>query len=419
MSDLAALGGTPIRTEPYPDWPVYDERDIQAVTDVIKSGRWGGYPYPGPQTAEFARRFAEMQGGGYAVLMANGTVTMEVALRAMNIGWRDEVLVPAYTFQATAAAVMSAGAIPVIVDVDDQTYCMDPKAAFSAITPQTKAIIPVHLGAEMADMDAIMELANQNNLVVIEDCAHAHGAKWRGKGAGTIGHFGSFSLQSSKTLTTGEGGVLLCRTPELADRAASLIDCGRPHDKAEKIYTMGANYRMTELQAALGNVGLERFPEQAKQREAMAAYMDEALSEVPGVRILKRDARHTTRSFYQYVFAINPEVFKVNNAVICYALDKEGIPCDVEYEAMHHYHLFQPKLSKLAVPSAFPERFDFSKMSFPVAERASEVEAVWLEESVFRAGQKGVDDVIRALHKILDNRDKLAQAAKSFQENRD
>jgi len=340
MSDLAALGGTPIRTEPYPAWPVYDERDIQAVTDVIKSGRWGGYPYPGPQTAEFARRFAEMQGGGYAVPMANGTVTMEVALRVMNIGWGDEVLVPAYTFQATAAAVMSAGAIPVIVDVDVQTYCMDPIAASHAITPQTKAIIPVHLGAEMSDMDAIMELANQNNLVVIEDCAHAHGAKWRGNGAGTIGHFGSFSLQSSKTLTTGEGGVLLCRTPEFAERAASLIDCGRPHDKAEKNYTMGANYRMTELQAALGNVGLERFPEQANQRETMAAYMDEALSEIPGVRILKRDARHTTRSFYQYVFAIDPEVFKVNNAVICYALEKEGIPCDVEYEAMHHYHLF-------------------------------------------------------------------------------
>jgi dTDP-4-amino-4,6-dideoxygalactose transaminase len=329
MSDLAALGGTPVRSEPYPDWPVYDERDIQAVTDVIKSGRWGGYPYPGPQTAEFARRFAEMQGGGYAVPMANGTVTMEIALRAMNIGWGDEVLVPAYTFQATAAAVMSAGAIPVIVDVDDQTYCIDPKSAQAAITPQTKAIIPVHLGAEMADMDAIMELAEKHNLIVIEDCAHAHGAKWRGRGAGTIGHFGSFSLQSSKTLTTGEGGVLLCHTAELATRAASLIDCGRPHDQAEKLYTMGANYRMTELQAALGNVGLERFPEQAKQREAMAAYMDESLSEVPGVRILKRDARHTTRSFYQYVFAIDPEVFKVKNDVFCYALEKEGIPCEI------------------------------------------------------------------------------------------
>jgi dTDP-4-amino-4,6-dideoxygalactose transaminase len=116
MSELALLGGTPTRTEPYPAWPVCDERDVAAVTAVIRSGRWGGYPYPGTQAAEFARRFAELQGGGYAVPMANGTVTMEVALRAANVGWGDEVIVPAYTFQATAAAPMAAGAVPVIVD---------------------------------------------------------------------------------------------------------------------------------------------------------------------------------------------------------------------------------------------------------------------------------------------------------------
>ncbi len=415
MSELAAFGGSPIRTEPYPAWPVYDQRDIDAVTNVITSGRWGGYPYPGPQTAEFARRFAEMQGGGYAVPMANGTITMEVALRAMNIGWGDEVIVPAYTFQATAAAVMSAGAIPVIVDVDHQTYCIDPKSIRAAITSRTKAILPVHLGAEMADMDAIMEIAKAHDLVVIEDCAHAHGAKWRGMGAGTMGHFGSFSLQSSKTLTTGEGGVLLCRTPELATRAASLIDCGRAHDADGKLVTMGANYRMTELQAALGIIGLERFPEQAKQRERSAAYMDEALSEVAGVRILKRDPRHTTRSFYQYVFAIDPKVFKVKHDVVCYALEKEGIPCEVGYEAMHHYELFQPKLARLPVPSAFPQFFEFDKMSFPVAEQACEEEAVWLDESVFRAGQKGVDDVIRALKKILANTGELAEALENMQ----
>jgi L-glutamine:2-deoxy-scyllo-inosose/3-amino-2,3-dideoxy-scyllo-inosose aminotransferase len=414
MSELAALGGSPIRTEPYPQWPVYDERDIQALTDVINSGRWGGYPYPGPQTAVFARQFAEMQGGGYAVPMVNGTVTMEVALRAMNIGWGDEVIVPAYTFQATAAAVMSAGAIPVIVDVDEQTYCMDPKSALAAITPRTRAIIPVHLGAEMADMDAIMEIANQHDLIVIEDCAHAHGAKWRGMGAGTIGHFGSFSLQSSKTLTSGEGGILLCRTAELATLAASLIDCGRPHDDAEKVFTMGSNYRLSEFQAALGVIGLERFPAQARMRESMAAYMDEALSEVPGVRILKRDPRHTTRSFYRYIFAIDPLVFKVKHDAVCYALEKEGIPCWVGYEAMHHYDLFQPRLSRLPVPSAFPERFDFARMSFPVAERACESDAVWLDECIFRSGQKGVDDVILALKKIIAHRDELAEAAKSI-----
>jgi dTDP-4-amino-4,6-dideoxygalactose transaminase len=410
MADLAVLGGTPIRTKPYPEWPVYDQRDIQAVIDVITSRRWGGYPYPGPQTAEFAHRFAQMQGGGYAVPMANGTITMEVALRAADIGWGDEVIVPAYTFQATAAAVMSAGAIPVIVDIDPQTYCIDPKSIRKAITPRTKAILPVHLGAEMADMDAIMELAREHDLVVIEDCAHAHGAKWRGMGAGTIGDFGSFSLQSSKTLTTGEGGVLLCRTPEQASRAASLIDCGRPHDEAGNLVTMGANYRLTELQATLGIIGLERFPEQAKQREMSAAYIDEALSEMPGVRILKRDPRHTTRSFYQYVFAIDPKVFKVKHDAVCYALGKEGIPCEVGYEAMHHYKLFQPMLSRLPVPSAFPEYFKFARMSFPVAEQACEAEAVWLDESIFRAGQKGVDDVVLALKKILANADELKQA---------
>ncbi len=186
MSELAILGGPKTRTEPYPQWPVWDQRDIDAVTEVIKSGRWGGYPYPGPKTAELARKFAEMQGGGYAVPMANGTVTMEVALRAAGIGWGDEVIVPAYTFQATASAPMAAGAIPVIVDVDPNNYCLDPRAAEKAITSKTKAIIPVHLGSNMADMDAIMALAEKHDLVVIEDCAHAHGAKWNGRGAAPL-----------------------------------------------------------------------------------------------------------------------------------------------------------------------------------------------------------------------------------------
>ncbi len=416
MSELAILGGPKARTEPYPAWPVWDQRDVDVVTEVVKSGHWGGYPYPGPKTAEFARKFAELQGGGYAVAMANGTVTMEVALRAAGIGWGDEVIVPAYTFQATAAAPMAAGAIPVIVDVDPATYCLDPQAAAKAITPKTRAIIPVHLGAEMADMDAILKLAEEFNLIVIEDCAHAHGAKWRGRGAGTIGHFGSFSLQSSKTLTAGEGGVLLCRTEELARKVMAVIDCGRGHagpDGAEAGASplMGGNFRMTEFQAALGLVGIERFPEQAREREQMAAYMDEALSEVSGVRVLKREPRHTTRSFYRYVFAIDPKIFGVEHDVACAALLAEGVECETGYEAMHHYELFQPRNSRLAIPNAFPERFDFEKMHFPVAELACEHEAVWLDESIFRAGRKGVDDAVAALKKIQKNAAELAQAA--------
>jgi dTDP-4-amino-4,6-dideoxygalactose transaminase len=421
MSELAILGGPKTRTEAYPKWPVWDERDVQAVAEVIRSGRWGGFPYPGPKTAELARKFAELQGGGYAVPMINGTVTMEVALRAAGIGWGDEVIVPAYTFQATASAPMAAGAIPVIVDVDASTYCLDPKATEKAITTKTKAIIPVHLGSNMTDMDAIMELAEKHNLIVIEDCAHAHGAKWRGRGAGTIGHFGSFSLQSSKTLTSGEGGILLCRTPELAALAASIIDCGRPHalgggeEDANGLAMQGGNFRLSELQAALALVGIERFPAQAKQREEMAAYMDEALSEVPGVRVMKHDERHTTRSFYRYIFAIDPDQFGVEHELLCGALDAEGIDCWVGYEAMSNYELFQPQKSKLAVPNAFPKYFNFKEMNLPEAVRACEHEAVWLDENIFRAGTKGVDDAVAAIKKIQQNAAELKSAAEELE----
>jgi len=425
-SQLAILGGTPTRTTPYPSWPVYDERDVAAVTSVIKSGRWGGYPYPGPQSAEFARRFAEMQGGGYAVLMANGTVTMEVACRAAGIGWGDEVIIPAYTFQATAAAPMAAGAIPVPVDIDPETYCISPTAIEAAITPRTRAIIPVHLGAQMADMDAIMEIAERYGLYVIEDCAHAHGSRWRGRGAGTIGHFGSFSLQSSKILTTGEGGVLLCRTPELAARAASIIDCGRPHSLTPPHHeteasdvngsglTMGVNYRLSELHAALGNVALERFPEQAKQREELLAFLEDGLREIPGVRLLKRDPRHTVRSFYRYIFAIQPQIFGAEHDVVCAALEAEGIPCWVGYEAMHRYTLFRPHLSRLPVPAAFLERFRFDTLSFPEAERACEREAVWLDECIFRAGRQGVEDAVSAIRKVQAHAEELTALQKAI-----
>lgn len=417
MSELAIFGGPKTRTEAYPAWPVWDQRDIDAVTEVIKSGRWGGYPFPGPKTAELAKKFSELQGGGYAVPMINGTVTMEVALRAAGIGWGDEVIVPAYSFQATASAPMCAGAIPIIVDVDRNTYCLDAKAAEQAITSKTRAIIPVHLGSNMADMDAIMALADKYNLIVVEDCAHAHGAKWNGRGAGTIGHFGSFSLQSSKTLTSGEGGILLCKSAEHSALAASIIDCGRPHalgggaDDANGLAMQGGNFRMSELQSAMALVGIERFSGQAKQREEMAAYMDESLSEIKGVRVLKRDERHTTRSFYRYIFAIDPAEFGVEHGVLCSALDAEGVDCWTGYAAMHNYDLFQPQRSKLAVPNAFPEYFDFKNMNLPEATRACEHEAVWLDEAIFREGPKGVDDAIAAIKKIQKNADELNKVA--------
>jgi dTDP-4-amino-4,6-dideoxygalactose transaminase len=223
-------------------------------------------------------------------------------------------------------------------------------------------------------------------------------------------------LQSSKILTSGEGGILLCRTPELAGRAASIIDCGRPHhagggsENPLGEYTTGANFRLNELAAALALVGLARFPEQSRQREQNAAYMDEALSEVPGVRVLRQDPRHTTRSFYRYIFAIKPQEFGIEHDVLCAALDAEGVDCWTGYEAMHHYTLFQPQHSRLAVPNAFPQYFKFEEMYLPEAERACEHEAVWLDEAIFRAGREGIDDAVRAIAKVQRHASELRDA---------
>jgi len=315
-AELALFGGEKARPTPYPAWPVHDERDVAAVAAVVRSGNWGGFPYPGPQTQQFLQAFLRLQRGQYAVAMMNGTITLEVALRAAGIGWGDEVIVPAYTFQATAAAPLMAGALPVLVDIDQNTFCIDPAAIEAALTERTRAIIPVHVASQMADMDAIMAIASKHDLIVIEDAAHAHGAIWNGAGAGAIGHFGSFSMQSTKIMTAGEGGLLLCRNQDHAWRAASLIDCGRPHDPEGRMYTQGGNYRMTELQAALLNVALERFPAQFDLREATAAYMDEALSEIAGIRVLARDPRQERRAVYRYTFAIEPAIFGADNAVL-------------------------------------------------------------------------------------------------------
>ena len=408
-SDLAILGGEKAVTLDYPAWPVHDEREVAAVAAVIRSGHWGGFPYPGPRTQAFLEQFLAFQGGEYAIMAANGTVTLEIALRAAGIGWGDEVIVPAYTFQATAAAPMAAGAIPVIVDIDPNTYCIDPRAVEAAITPQTRAIIPVHVGSLMADMDAIMAIAARHNLIVVEDCAHVHGMRWRGQGAGTLGHFGSFSLQSSKLLTSGEGGVLICKTKALADAATSVVNCGRPAPGHSEVTVMGANFRSSELHAALAAVQLERLPEQTRAREAMVGYMDEALSELPGVRVFRPDPRITRRSVFLYIFAIDPAVWGVDHHAVCAALEAEGLETDIGYPSMHRYDLFQPQRTRLPVPTAHPERFDFAAMDLPVATRAYTQEAVWLSEAVFRAGKEGVDQAVAAIRKVYAHRERLAE----------
>jgi dTDP-4-amino-4,6-dideoxygalactose transaminase len=349
----------------------------------------------------FEEAFAAYQGARHGVLMMNGTVTMEVACKALDVGWGDEVIVPALTFAATAYAPMAAGALPVIVDVTPETWCIDPDLAEAAITPRTRAIIPVHLGHQMADMDRLTEIADRHGLAVIEDCAHAHGQEWRGRGAGCIGDFGSFSHQSSKILTSGEGGTLLTNDDTLARRAHSIIDCGRAKDTEEKEFTFGANYRLSELNAALLVVAMRRFPEQQEERATNGLRFERLAADIPGVRVMPRDERITRWSFYNYILAIDPGAFGgATNETVCAALEAEGIPAEVQYPPMSRYELFQPSLSRLPVAVEHADRLDPRRMSFPVAEAAGLRESVYLMEAVFRDGERGVQDAVNALAKV-------------------
>jgi dTDP-4-amino-4,6-dideoxygalactose transaminase len=401
MSELAINGGTPVRSTAYPAWPAPDDDYVAAVSEVVRGGGWGGWPEPGERAAVFEEAFAAYQGAKHGILMMNGTVTMEVACKALGIGWGDEVIVPALTFSATAYAPMAAGALPVFVDVTPQTWTIDPEQIEAAITERTKAIIPVHLGHQMADMDRIMEIARTHDLAVIEDCAHAHGQRWRGQGAGCIGDFGSFSHQSSKILTSGEGGSLLTSDDSLAPRAHSIIDCGRAKDADEKEFTFGANYRLSELNAALLVVALQKFPAQQEARAEAGEAFEHLVAQIPGVRVMPRDDRITRWSFYNYILAIDPDAFGgATNDIVCDAMEAEGVPAEVQYPSMNRYELFQPSLSRLPVAVEFADRLDMQQMSFPVAEAAGQRESVYFMETVFRDGSRGIADAAEALAKI-------------------
>jgi dTDP-4-amino-4,6-dideoxygalactose transaminase len=408
MPELAINGGAPVRSEAYPAWPSPDDEYARAVSDVVRTGAWGGFPEPGEHAAAFEEAFATYQGARHGILMMNGTVTMEVACKALGIGWGDEVIVPALTFAATAYAPMAAGALPVIVDVSPGTWCIDPDLVEAAVTRRTAAIIPVHLGHQMADMDRLTEIAERHGLAVIEDCAHAHGQRWNGRGAGCIGDFGSFSHQSSKILTSGEGGSLLTDDEGLARRAHSIIDCGRAKDPDEKEFTFGANYRLSELNAALLEVAIRRFPSQQEERAINGKRFEAMASGIPGVRVMPHDERITRWSFYNYVLAIDPEAFAgATNEAVCAALEAEGVPAEVQYPPMSRYDLFQPSLSRLPVAVEHADRLDPRAMSFPVAEAAGLRESVYLAEAVFRDGDRGVADAAEALAKVHRNAHEL------------
>jgi dTDP-4-amino-4,6-dideoxygalactose transaminase len=404
MAELAMHGGAPVRTAPYPEWPLFDERDVEGVADVVRSGVWGGHPAPGPKAGEFIDKWTAYQGASYGVLMMNGTITLKLALEALGIGWRDEVIVPAITFSATYYACIVAGAIPVPVDVDEEHVAIDCDQIEAAVTDRTRAIIPVHLGQHMADMDRVTEIARQHDLAVVEDAAHAHGQQWRGQGAGCIGDFGSFSHQSTKTLNAGEGGSLLTNDETLALRALSLTDCGRSKGSEEdEAFTYSGNFRLGELHAVLLSTQLEKFEEQRRAREEGMRHLEEVASDIPGINVLVPDDRLTRRSCYQYIVSFEPEALGgVDSRDVCHALSAEGVPCWPGFPSITDYELFKPSLSRLPAAVEFADRVDPATMSFPVADGLTR-RMVWLNHVAFLDGRKGVEDIAEAFRKVQAN----------------
>ena len=279
-----------------PKWPVAGARERELLDEVLASGQWGGF---NPMVARFEEQFAAFQHCRYGVSAMNGTVTLEMALKALGVGPGDEVIVPAISFIATATSVSRVGATPVFVDIEADTFQMDPERVRAAIGTQTRVIIPVHFGGPMSDIDALLGIAGEYGLEVIEDAAHAHGSEWNGRRAGSFGALSSFSFQNGKVMTAGEGGILLSNDEELADRAREVQNTGRR--KGEGFfshYTLGSNYRITALQCAVLIAQLERLPEQNALRMRNVEIIRGMLADVPGLHFQRVPASAAVHTNY-------------------------------------------------------------------------------------------------------------------------
>src|SRR4051812_44459234 len=279
---LALFGGKPVRTRPFSAWPVFGKPEEQRLLRTLGSGKWGRLQ--GNQVAEFEIRFAEMHGCKHAIAVVNGTVSLRISLLAAGIRAEDEVIVPPYTFVSTATAVIESNAVPVFADIDLDTFNIDPYAVEAAITPRTRAIIPVHFAGQIADLDAIRKIARKHKLIVIEDAAHAHAALYGDEPAGSMGDTGSFSFQSSKNLTSGEGGLITTNNDALAAACRSIHSCGRVEGGIwYEHHVIAGNYRLGEFQGAILNAQLTRLKAQTIRRDRNGQYLAKKLGALPGL----------------------------------------------------------------------------------------------------------------------------------------
>jgi len=411
MSELALLGGRKAKHKPFPLWPQYDEKERHALEEVLESRVW--WRTPGTRTLEFEKAFAAYHGARHGIAVTNGTAALEVTMAALGINHGDEVIVPNFTFVATASAVLFANALPVLVDVDPETHCIDPALAEAAITPRTKAIIAVHMGGHPADLDRLQELSKRHGIYLVEDSSHAHGSEWQGRKIGTFGMAGTFSFQASKLMTAGEGGMIISNDDAFEVQARSVHDCGRmPGEWFYSHFIYGSNYRLSEWQGAVLMVQLSRLEEQTRHRHRNGRLLDKLLGEIPGITPQKCDARCTRNGQYAYIFHVEKKQFAgISTESFIAALNAEGIPTQASYPPLHELDCFRNgEYRKCLSGAQAAEKHAFLEQSFLHTQRAA-WETVWIPQFALLGDEDDMREIAAAISKIQKDAAEIAANA--------
>jgi dTDP-4-amino-4,6-dideoxygalactose transaminase len=414
VNKLAINGGEQAASSlKVPKWPFVTDEDRKAVLDVLDSGNWCRL-FPGSQAERFENAFSHYHDAERAIAVNNGTVAIELALIAGGVRPGDEVLVPAVTFIASASAIVRMGAIPIFVDSDPETLSISPAAVEAAITPRTRAIIAVHYGGYSVDLDALLPIVKNHGLILIEDCAHAQGTEWRGRKVGSYGHFGTFSFQNSKALSSGEGGIVLVNDESLYRDAMLYGNIGRDWSKpGYEHHVLASNYRLPELSAALLLVQLSRLQEQVERRMRAASILLEGIKSIGGIQPLKPDARITQRGYYFVILRYSRAEFEdVPLSRFVKALQAEGVPCSSGYGIPLYK---QPAFCREHVADllglANEEVPDYQNLHLDVAEHFCAEEQITILHPLLLAENDDMEMVLDAISKIKANVSELKQLA--------
>jgi dTDP-4-amino-4,6-dideoxygalactose transaminase len=402
---LALLGGAPTRTRPFTRWPIFGDEEEVRLLRTLRGGNWGRLD--GAEVEEFERRFAAMHGCRHGIAVVNGTVSLRIALLAAGIRAEDEVIVPPYTFVSTATAVVEANAVPVFADIDPRTFNLDPAAVAAAITARTRAVIPVHFAGQPAEMEEIMRIAGAHGLAVIEDAAHAHAATYNHRPAGSLGHIGSFSFQSSKNLTCGEGGIITTNDERLAEACRSIQNCGRVEGGVwYEHHRIAGNYRLGEFQGAVLNCQLDRLETQTCVRDANGRYLTSRLAALPGLSPQVRSASCTRHSYHLFMLRFDAGEFGAPRAAVLAALEAEGIPASAGYGySLPAQPLFRNKAFGPYLPDVAPA-LDYRSAHCPTSDLLCE-QAIWLGQELMLGSSEDMDDIARAFEKVYEHREAL------------